>query len=38
MSNYKKKNKNFGAKILVWFMVIAMVASFVGMILFYIFG
>jgi len=34
----KKKKNNLGPKILAWFMVIAMVASFVGMILFYIFA
>jgi len=39
MSNKpKKKKSNLGGKIMVWIMIIAMVASFVGMILFYAFS
>ena len=36
MSHYKaKKNKNLGAKIFVWILVFAMVASTVGMLIAY---
>lgn len=36
MAYRKKKKTSLGTKIFVWFMFIAMVASFVGMLLYYI--
>lgn len=34
---YKAKKKNTGAKIFVWILIIAMVASFAGTLIFYLF-
>lgn len=33
---YKQKKKNLGAKIMIWFLVFAMVSSFLGTIIYYL--
>ncbi len=38
MAYKAKKNKNIGAKIFIWFMVIAMLASTFGYIFYYLFS